>query len=179
MKIKNIEIDDRGIVITLDESVQASKVYIDSLCNDKYKYSAEDSEHTYVVENPSIIENTILIDFKLLSPELDTSAFTVLINGTLGFYYDDKELYYREIELLTSYCSTCLDQHQKERMVLFTVKKSLLDYAIQNDIIEEAIAYYNDLARMLNIDYKYNVGAGCSGRCKRVVKCSNGICSLC
>ena len=46
------------------------------------------------------------------------SESEVLILGTmpskksreLGFYYDEKELYNKEICLLTEFCSTCLDK---------------------------------------------------------------------
>lgn len=179
MKIKDIKIEDGIINIILDSNTAVSKVYIDNLYNDKNKYSAKDEEHTYAISNFTQADTLITIDSKTLSPELDTSAFTVLVDGVLGFYYDDRELYYKEIELLTTYCSTCLDKEQKERMVLFTLKQQLLQYAISNDLIEDQIAYYTDLARMLEIDVKHNAQVLCSGKCKRIVKCSNGSCSLC
>lgn len=180
MKIIGINIVEDNIVITLDESATSiTKVYIDNLYNDKNKYATDDEKHDHVIENPIINENSIQINSKALSPELDTSAFTVLINGVLGFYYDDRELYYREVDLLTTYCSTCLDKQQKERMVLFMVKKELLEYAIKHDLVEDQISYYRDLARMLGIDIQYNVSGMCSGKCKRVIKCCNGFCALC
>lgn len=179
MKIKDIKIENGIISIILDSNTAVSKVYIDNLYNDENKYSAKDEEHTYAISNFTQADTLITIDSKTLSPELDTSAFTVLIDGVLGFYYDDRELYYKEIDLLTAYCSTCLDKEQKERVVLFTLKQQLLQYAISNNLIEDQIAYYNDLARMLEIDVKHNAQALCSGKCKRIVKCSNGGCSLC
>lgn len=184
MKITNIKLVNGIITITLDSSASVDKVYIDTLDNDKNKYSSVDSEHTYVIDDPDTHSNTIQIDSKTLSPELDTSAFTVLINGVLGFYYDDKELYYKEVELLTTYCSTCLDKWQKEAMVVFMLKKQLLDYAIANNLVEDQISYYIDLARMLRIDVKFNaqsIPVHCSGECKGLKKgcCCNGCCSLC
>lgn len=182
MKILNIQIVNDIITITLDSSADINKVYIDTLYNDKNKYSITDEEHDWIITNPNIDENTILIDSKALSPELDTSAFTVLINGVLGFYYDDKELYYKEIQLLTTYCSTCLDKEQKERMVLFTLKQQLLQYAIDNELIEDQISFYRDIARMLGIDYKYDAqNLPCSGICKGIKKCNccNGYCTIC
>ena len=56
-----------------------------------------------------------------------------------------------------------------------------MQYAIENNLVEDQINYYIDLARMLNIDFKYNARLNClcSGKCKRVVKCCNGCCSIC
>lgn len=179
MNIQNITLVDGIITITLDTSATVSKVYIDNLYNSKNKYSNTDDEHTYVVVDPKVTGNTIQIDSKDFDPELDTSAFTVLINGTLGFYYDDKEIYYKEVNLLTSYCSTCLDKQQKERMVLFTLKYQLLQYAIEHNMVEDQIEYYRDLARMLNIDLESNIKGMCSGQCKRLVSCCNGCCPIC
>lgn len=180
MKIQNITLIDSTITITLDSSVTVSKVYIDTLDNIDNLYSDSDDDHSYCVTQPGTSVNSIQIDSKTLSPELDTSAFIITINGVQGFYYDEKELYHKEVELLTNYCSTCLDKHQKERMVLFMVKYNLLQYAVANDLIEDQINYYIDLARMLNIDFKYNANkAMCTGNCKRFIKCCDGFCALC
>lgn len=182
MKVIDINIIEDNIVIGLDQNISVSKLYIDTLDNDKNKYSIEDDQHTYVIENASVNNRTITINYKTLSPELDLSAFTVLINGVLGFYYNDKELYYKEIQLLTNHCSTCLDKQQKERMLLFLLKQSLLEYATDNDLIEDQIQYYKDLARMLCIDVKYNIQNSSVIRCNEcsnIKGCCNGCCSLC
>lgn len=180
MKIKEITFIDDKINITLDEATLVSKVWIDTLDNIDNLYEEDDDKHSYCKELLAESVDTIQIDSKELSPEIDTSAFVVTINGVQGFYYDDKELYYKEINLLTNFCSTCLDKHQKERIVLFMTKYHLLQYAIANDLVEDQINYYIDLARMLNIDFKFNAKkAMCSGNCKRIVKCCNGCCSLC
>lgn len=179
MSIKEITLIDGTITITLSESTEVSKVWIDNLSNVVNLYSEKDEEHTYSVTQAGTSVDTIQIDSETLSPELDTSAFVVTINGVQGFYFDREELYYKEIELLTEYCSTCLDKHQKERMVLFMTRSHLLKYAIDNNLVEDQIGYYIDLARILNIDFKYNAKPLCSGNCKRIVKCCNGCCALC
>lgn len=180
MKIQQITLADNIITIKLDQATVVSKVWIDTLDNIDNLYNEDDKKHSYSITQGGTSVNSIQIDSETLSPELDTSAFVVTINGVQGFYYDDKELYYREIELLTNFCSTCLDRHQEERMVLFMTKYHLLQYAVANNLIEDQINYYIDLARMLNIDFKFNAKkAMCSGNCKRIVKCCNGCCSLC
>lgn len=176
--IMKVELKDNIITITLDSPASVSKLYIDTLDNYENAYSSEDDKHSYTITSPSVSKNTIQIDSKTLSPELDTSAFLITVNGSKGFYYDDKELYYKEIDLLTNYCSTCLDQHQKERMVLFMIKYHLLQYAVSNNLIEDQVEYYIDLARMLGIDYKYNAKPiQCS--CNRIINCCNNYCCIC
>ena len=173
-----IEMKDSTIVITLDSAASVSKVWIDTLDNYENMYSAEDDKHSYVVNSPSVSGTTIQINSETLSPELDTSAFLVTINSSTGFYYDEKELYYKEIDLLTNFCSTCLDKHQKERMVLFMAKYHLLQYAEQNGLVEDQIDYYIDLARMLNIDFKYNAKPVCN-QCNKIIKCCSNYCAIC
>ena len=176
-----IEMKDSTIVITLDSAASVSKVWIDTLDNYENMYSAEDDKHSYVVNSPSVSGTTVQINSETLSPELDTSSFLVTINGSTGFYYDEKELYYKEIDLLTNFCSTCLDKHQKERMVLFMTKYHLFQYAIANNLLEDQVNYYIDLARMLGIDFKYNAKLNTlyCGRRNKVIKCCNGYCALC
>lgn len=181
MNIEKITFVDDIITITLSEATAVSKVWIDTLDNVDNLYAENDDSHSYTIMQGGTPVLSVQIDSKTLSPELDTSAFMVTINGVQGFYYDEEELYYKEIDLLTKFCSTCLDKHQKERIVLFMTKYHLMQYAIENNLVEDQINYYIDLARMLNIDFKYNARLNClcSGKCKRVVKCCNGCCSIC
>lgn len=174
-----ITVNNNIINISLDSEQAVSKVLIDTLDNINNLYTEDDDEHSYVVEQDGDSVNNIQIDSNTLSPELDMSAFVVTINGIQGFYFNDKELYYKEIDLLTNFCSTCLDKQQKERIVLFMTKYHLMQYAIENNLIEDQISYYIDLARMLNIDFKYNAKKLCSGHCKRLVKCCKDYCMLC
>lgn len=179
MKITNIEFQENNLIITLDSSTEVTKVYIDTLLNSKNKYSDKDEEHSYTVQVSNGSSNTVTIDYTQLNPELDTSAFTVLINGVLGFYYDDKELYYAQVNMLTSFCSTCLDKHQKEKLVLFLTKQQLLQYAVDNDLVEDAVQHYIDLARMLNIDLDKNSQVIRKSVCNKCINCCNGCCALC
>ena len=179
MNIQLITAEDKTTIsVTLDEAQVVNKVWIDTLDNISNLYEEEDEKHSYTVKQSGGSIDTVTIDCSTLSPELDTSAFVITINGIQGFYYDKKELYYKEIDLLTTFCSTCLDKHQKERMVLFMTKYHLLQYAEQNGLVEDQIDYYIDLARMLNIDFKYNAKPVCN-QCKRIIKCCSNYCAIC
>lgn len=179
MNITSITLIDNILSITLDQSANSvTTVYIDSLDNDENKYSTEADKHTWAITDFNKQEQTITIDTTDLNPKLDTSAFTILIDNTLGFYYDEKELYNKEICLLTEFCSTCLDKAQKEREILFVIKYELLKYAIDNNLIEDQISVYKDITRMLNIDVKLNAQNICNCRYAGK-KCCNGCCSIC
>lgn len=182
MKINKITVVDNIITISLDsESSAITKVYIDSLNNGINKYAVEDTKHDYAVADIVKTGNDIIIDINKLQPELDLSAFTITIGGVLGFYFDDKELYYKQVDTLISYCSSCLDTQQKEFMVTCSMRQELFFYALRHDLTEDAISHYIDLARLLKIDTKKNMLGLCSGSCNRVTNpnCVGGTCALC
>jgi len=79
------------------------------------------------------------------------SAFIATIDNSSQFFFNQADIYYKEVELLCKNCSTCLDDQQIDRMILFLLKQDLLSYAINNNLIDDAVQYYTDIARMLNI----------------------------
>lgn len=179
MKITDINIVNNNIVVSVDNTENISIVYIDSIYNYDKIFSINNDDHTYTITQFNIVDNTIQIDLQS-NEDIDTSAFIVTINGMSKFYFDKKELYYKSIDLLTEYCSTCLDKEQKEKLLLFILKDELLQYAISNDILEDQVNIYRDIARLLKIDVisnKQNIIKKCNySKCKT---CCNGMCSLC
>lgn len=179
MKITDINIVNNNIVVSVDNTENISIIYIDSIYNYDKIFSINDDDHTYTITQFNIADNTIQIDLQS-NEDIDTSAFIVTINGISKFYFDKKELYYKSIDLLTEYCSTCLDKEQKEKLLLFILKDELLQYAISNDILEDQVNIYRDIARLLKIDVisnKQNIIKKCNhSKCKT---CYNGMCSLC
>lgn len=179
MKITDINIVNNNIVVSVDNTENISIIYIDSIYNYDKIFSINNDDHTYTITQFNIADNTIQIDLQS-NKDIDTSAFIVTINGISKFYFDKKELYYKSIDLLTEYCSTCLDKEQKEKLLLFMLKDELLQYAISNDILEDQVNIYRDIARLLKIDVisnKQNIIKKCNhSKCKT---CCNGMCSLC
>lgn len=181
MKITDINILDNTINITVDntESAEITKVYIDSIYNYDNIFSSKDEDHTFTINQFSTLDNKIQIDLSS-NEDIDTSTFIVTINGESAFYFDKQELYYKQIELLTEHCSTCLDKEQKEKLLLFMLKDELLQYAISNNILEDQVSIYKDIARLLKIDVisnKQSIIKKCNpSKCKT---CCNGMCSLC
>ena len=179
MKITDINIVNNNIVVSVDNTENISIIYIDSIYNYDKIFSINNDDHTYTITQFNIVDNTIQIDLQS-NEDIDTSAFIVTINGISKFYFDKKELYYKSIDLLTEYCSTCLDKEQKEKLLLFILKDELLQYAISNDILEDQVNIYRDIARLLKIDVisnKQNIIKKCNhSKCKT---CCNGMCSLC
>lgn len=92
---------------------------------------------------------------------------------------DPKELYYKKINMLTSFCDTCLDKHQKEKIIMCMFKSQLLDYALDNNLTEDAQQYYKDLDRLLEISTSKtcctNSNLITSNTCST---CVNGYCAL-
>ena len=179
MKITDINIVNNNIVVSVDNTENISIIYIDSIYNYDKIFSINNDDHTYTITQFNIVDNTIQIDLQS-NEDIDTSAFIVTINGISKFYFDKKELYYKSIDLLTEYCSTCLDKEQKEKLLLFILKDELLQYAISNDILEDQVNIYRDIARLLKIDVisnKQNIIKKCNH--SKYKTCCNGMCSLC
>ena len=167
MKIINTKIENNILTITLDSASSVTKVYLDNVLNKKNMYSENDEDHNHVVNSPNISDNTITIDIT----EYDSTSFIVNVVG--------KNLYYRKVNMLVTFCNTCLDKHQKEKILMCDFKSQLLEYALANQLTEDAIDYYVDLCRLLEIPLEhtcctYNRITNC-----RVCRgCTNGCCVL-
>lgn len=193
MEINGVLIVDDTLVITLDTKLPDTVsedlyLYIDTLDNYAKRNSTEPSDHSYDIkvmnaEEGDLVEISedryyITLELNKFEPRIVESAFTVTFDGYCVFYYDTEELYYKQIDLLCNNCSTCLDDQQKDRIMLFILKYNLLQYAIEHNIMDDAVQYYRDLARMLNICITNNVYNDGHYDCNRCC-CKNGSCSLC
>lgn len=86
-----------------------------------------------------------------------------------------KEIYRALVDLLTIYCSTCLDKEQRQKMLLCSFKLELIEYAEKNDYTEEADEMWNSLARTLGLSFDGINYVKTSNKCN----CANGVCELC
>ena len=85
---------------------------------------------------------------------------------------DKKNIYKALVDLTTSYCNTCLDKMQKEKMLLCILKLELIEYAEANELdnLEEL---WLELARLLNVSVD-NIELVSYSKCN----CTNGMCGL-
>ena len=194
MKIIRINIENGILSINLDtklpEIVQEDLyLYIDTLDNYSNRSSVNPDKHSYkLLVLGTDYRSDVKIDEQRLSIVIDStkledfcmSAFIATIDNSSQFYFNQADIYYKEVELLCKNCSTCLDDQQMDRMVLFILKQDLLSYAINNNLIDDAVQYYTDLARMLNICLDTNTTYYNNHDCFACNKtCRNGVCSLC
>lgn len=194
MKITGITIVKDNIVVELDTKIPDSVdsdlyLYIDTLNNYSNRSSVNPDKHSYkLLVLGTDYRSDVKIDEQRLSIVIDStkledfcmSAFIATIDNSSQFYFNQADIYYKEVELLCKNCSTCLDDQQMDRMVLFILKQDLLSYAINNNLIDDAIQYYTDLARMLNICSDANTTYYNNHDCFACNKtCRNGVCSLC
>ena len=113
MKIIGIKNIDDTLVISLDTKLPDTVsedlyLYIDTLDN----YTKRNSDSVLLIsaeegDVTNISEDRYHITLDATSPF--ASAFTVSIEDSTVFYYDREELYYKQIDLLCTSCSTCLD----------------------------------------------------------------------
>ena len=87
---------------------------------------------------------------------------------------DKKNIYNELVNLLTNYCDTCLDKHQKEKILLCAFKLELIDYAEKNNY-DEVDELWESIARTLGVtlDGEHSINP------IRKCNCSNGMCSIC
>ncbi|YP_010509966.1 hypothetical protein OJM13_gp13 [uncultured phage cr82_1] len=92
-----------------------------------------------------------------------------------GIIYDPNTLYEAEIKMLRSYCDTCLDDKQMQKVMILVFKRQLLELAIATSHNKEAMQYYLDLVRLMGV----NVNKKCDNNgCLECKVCFNGMCSL-
>lgn len=177
MKIISTSIDNNTLTIRVSGNT-VNKIYLDSVLNKSNIYSQNDEDHDYVITSPIVSDGTIEIDIA----EYDATSFIVSVvsdSNAVAIAIDQKNLYYRKVNMLTQFCETCLDKHQKEKILMCDFKSQLLEYALDNNLTEDAIDYYVDLCRLLDIPLKhtcctYNRVASCR-TCR---SCCNGCCTL-
>lgn len=194
MKITGITIVKDNIVVELDTKIPDSVdsdlyLYIDTLNNYSNRSSVNPDKHSYkLLVLGADHRSDVKIDEWRLSIVIDStkledfcaSAFIATIDNSSQFYFNQADIYYKEVELLCKNCSTCLDDQQMDRMILFLLKQDLLSYAINNNLIDDAVQYYTDLARMLNICLDTKTTFYNNHDCFACNKtCRNGVCSLC
>lgn len=181
MKIINTRLNDTQLVIEVDDLTEFTKVYIDTVDNKENMFATIADKHSYVFTKLQVLiqGQNIIITMDQFD-EMPTNCI-ISISDNQGitdtkFVINEGQLYLAKVNLLNNYCSTCLDKHQKENILLCEFKSNLLSYAIEHDLIEAAIDYYIDLCRLLGIDNKHCC-ATINNRfeCKT---CVNGCCSL-
>lgn len=181
MKIINAKIENNLLTIELDSVAGVTKVYLDGILSKTY-HSSNDADHEIIISSLQISDNSININIE----EYDATSFIVTVVGSETAHaiaYDEKNLYYQKVNTLVSFCYTCLDKHQKEKILMLQFKSQLLDYAKANNLTEDAIQYYIDMCRLLDIPSKhtcckYNRIFNCHRLCKTCRSCYNGCCQL-
>lgn len=86
---------------------------------------------------------------------------------------DKKNIYNAMVNLLSSYCDTCMDKHQKEKILMCAFKLELIDYA-EKYAQEDVDQLWESIARTLGVCLEGDAVVH-SKKCN----CSNGVCTLC
>ena len=87
---------------------------------------------------------------------------------------DKKNIYNELVNLLTIYCNTCMDKHQKEKILLCAFKLELIQYAEENDN-SATDELWESIARTLGMKLDSTTYVSTSDK----YNCKNGVCSLC
>lgn len=156
MKVTKATITDNTLAITLDSSNNVSKIYLDTVCNYNNLYSDSDEDHSHVITEGLGNNSSFDIDVSAIKDK----AYIVTVISTekaIALAIDDKQLYYDKVHMITNFCNTCMDKCQKEKIIMVELRSNLLDYALANDLTEDAIKHYVDLDRILNDSINNNI----------------------
>lgn len=173
MNINSIEISKDQLVIKLGASANITKIYLDELSNKDNIYSTKDTDHTYVITEDLGNKDSFSIDVS----EYDQNQFIVTLKtsdeSVSALAIDKEQLYYNIVDLLTKFCSTCLDKASLEKILMCQFRSNLLNYALENNLLDDSIEHYIDLCRIIDM----NVKCKCDNQiiCK---KCINGCCAI-
>lgn len=83
-----------------------------------------------------------------------------------------ESLYYAEIKLLSTYCLNCLDSRMKDKIMMFLLKKTLYDNAIELGLEDDAKQYESELMNLLDLKT-------CNCSVENYKTCKDGYCELC
>lgn len=87
---------------------------------------------------------------------------------------DKKNIYNEMVNLLTTYCNTCMDKHQKEKILMCAFKLELIEYAEANSY-GDVDELWESIARTLGMKTNGVTYVPKHNKCN----CKNGVCSLC
>lgn len=177
-----------NMTVYVDECDNISQFYQD--CPDKHDYVFDSENSTITVTqtvrdgDPEVVTTLYTYEVSITSDiikDFDKNLKYIKMYCTTenfasdyidGIYYDPITLYDAEVKMLHSYCSTCLDDRQMQKLMLVVFKRQLLEQAIATSHNKEAAQYYLDLVRLFGVSVnKICNNNGCQ-------KCSNGMCSL-
>lgn len=154
MKINKIYIQEGKLYINLDSSNNVTKIYLDKITNKDNVLSDNNEDHCEVITENLGNKSEFTLDLQ----DIEQAYIVTIIGDTkeIGFALDEESLYKDKVSLLTSFCNTCLDKLSKERIIMCEFRNNLLDYAIQNNLINDAISHYCDLHRLLKQTNEFN-----------------------
>lgn len=153
------EIKEGFLYIDFDTESQelTTKIILDTLDNKDNIHESDEDLHTRVLElsDFTLVRNN---SYKLDITDTDAFVIIITIENAHLLAYDDNNIYSNIVNMLTSFCDTCLDKVQKEKVFLCSMRKSLFDYSVSQNYddnenpvwLNEVINNYIDLDRILN-----------------------------
>lgn len=181
-------VNTNDIILYIDECLNVANLYCDSPDNHNYVLTYNNTEFTFkeVVREGETKEVTTSYTYELsaksnIITELDKNIKYIKMfcitedyanDYADGIYYDPNILYNAEVGMLHKYCNTCLDDKQMQLIMLIVFKRQLLEQAITTSHNKEAVQYYLDLAKLLNVSINNNRQ---DNNCN---SCVNGVCKI-
>lgn len=171
-------------------------LFVDECSNIHNISSTNETDHDYVFTQENSAINFILREnvnnsyiyviyieqetIEYLDQHLKHLTLIVEDKNTSFVYYNRETIYKAQINKLRCLCSTCLDDHLMQKIMIITFKQQLLEQSINAEHYVDSVKHYLDLCRMLNIQIiKYN-NSCIHDEIDHVIcdECINNICKL-
>ena len=186
-----------GSVTGMGTYNKGTTVILTAVANDGYRFVSwgdgnTDNPRTVIANDNGVVYSAIfepvsktmsLYENRQLSDETATvielhdlkdSSYIITVVGDeniTNHVIDKKAFYIASIQLLKTFCNTCLDKAQKEKITICDFKMNLLDYALENNILDDSVQLCKELSRLLNLNTD-NTLNNCT-------VCKNGYCQIC
>lgn len=149
---------EHSVVIRFDEIIPSdTKVGVDNA--QSYHKNVSNGKHDVFYNSPAIEDNQIEIKIPSNTSALivitvyanDTKYTTMFYNTYMVFKAQNRYLAVRNcVKCDNSLCQDCNEKNWRTNTIAMMLRTRLLQYAYENDLINDAIKFYTDLIRVLD-----------------------------
>lgn len=156
MKITNIELlgNHQTIRISYEGTLNQNnlKVWIDDFFNYNNLESTENEAHSTTITDCVVANNTITIEAPGELHGLFYVTTTDTTNKDTAALYNDDNIYYRKVQLVTNNCDSCLSQAKMDAICALMFREQLFYKAMELNKLADVDKHYREMLRILKVD---------------------------
>lgn len=163
MKIIDKQVKENTLILVFDQALppvgKTITVGIDNAEN--YYKNSKALKHDLLYESPAIVDGQIHINLPtdvsallIITAYIDgTKCTAMFLNSYMLFKAQNRHLSVRNCTKCTNdMCQDCNEKNWRTEAIAILLRTRLLDYAYQNDLMDDAICFYTGIVRVLDMD---------------------------